>query len=268
MACRRARMAAEVTRDVAPSTVEVNLATVFDDEARLLFGVDSKRRATTMLQNNIDLFEWVVRNKVYPSFWGRNITGENCLTVEEIEYLHKKACKIAAIYNSESEKVSEESGLADGKKAIEIAREIGIENGAAIFLEIGEVDSLTWMYMNGFASNLIDAGYTPGFKADTDAKYIFDREYSRGVQNSGEVFSKCIVWAVSPSLPEFNRVKTTHFVHLDNWGPYAPSGIMRKEVAVWQYGKECHPIYDENDTEVTFNVDLLRNRFVYVEKMF
>ena len=43
---------------------------------------------------------------------------------------------------------------------------------------------------------------------------------------------------------------------------------MRKEVAVWQYGKECHPIYDENDTEVTFNVDLLRNRFVYVEKMF
>ena len=47
---------------------------------RLLFGADSSFRADTLLQNNIDHFEWIVRNKIYPNFIGRKIVGENALT--------------------------------------------------------------------------------------------------------------------------------------------------------------------------------------------
>ena len=55
---------------------------------RLLFGVDSKHPANDLLQNNIEQFEWVVRNKIYPNFYGRNMVGEKCLTREEIKFLH------------------------------------------------------------------------------------------------------------------------------------------------------------------------------------
>ena len=64
---------------------------------QLLFGVDSKKQANDILQNNIDQFEWVVRNKIYPNFYGRYLTGENCLTKDEIKFLHRKGCKIAAV---------------------------------------------------------------------------------------------------------------------------------------------------------------------------
>ena len=55
---------------------------------RLIFGVDSKCRANELLQNNLTMFEWVVRNKIYPNFWGRALNGPDGLTTEEIKFLH------------------------------------------------------------------------------------------------------------------------------------------------------------------------------------
>ena len=60
---------------------------------RLFFGVDAKTQADDLLQNNIDQFEWIVRNKVYPNFYGRNMVGENCLTREEVEFIHRKGSR-------------------------------------------------------------------------------------------------------------------------------------------------------------------------------
>ena len=60
---------------------------------RLLFGIDSAVSANTVLQNNLTEFEWAVRNKVYPNFWGRNLTGENSLTKAKDRWKpKKKAC--------------------------------------------------------------------------------------------------------------------------------------------------------------------------------
>ena len=61
---------------------------------------------------------------------------------------------------------------------------------------------------------------------------------------------------------------TTHLIHPDNWTPFAPSGIKRKDIAIWQYGKGCHPIADDHDTETTLNINLVRNEKVIIEKMF
>ena len=57
----------------------------------LFFGVDSDVPANELLQNNLTLFEWAVRNKLYPNFWGRSITGEQALTRGEIDFLHDRA---------------------------------------------------------------------------------------------------------------------------------------------------------------------------------
>lgn len=255
----------ETAQQTQPIAKQVTVQEVVEG---LLFGVDSKFKTDTLLQNNLTLFEWAARNKIYPNFWGRNLVGENALSREEIDFIHSKGCKIAAIYTDNSAKETEEDGRILAKKIDLCAFELGVPEETAIFLEIGETEVATRNFMLGFISGMIDEGYIPGFKANTDAAFDFDREYSRGMQTDRELFSKCLIWAVAPSLPEYDRVTTTHLIHPDNWKPFAPSGITRKDIAVWQYGKNCHPIADDADIETTFNINLVRDDKVIVEKMF
>lgn len=270
MACKGAKHAEASAKATQTAVVQKEVKTAEEQTAvsRLLFGVDSGIRADDILQNNISIFEWIVRNKVYPNFFGRNIAGENALTKEEIDFIHSKGCKIAAIYKDSGEKKTEEQGKITAKKIDVIAFELGIPEGTAIFIEAAEGEELSSDFMKGFAAVLLEEGFVPGFKADTDAKFGFDREFSRGLQTDREIFEKCLVWAISPSLKEYDRVTTTHLIHPDNWMPYAPSGITRGDIAVWQYGANCHPINDDAGVETTFNVNLVRDEQIIIEKMF
>ena len=265
MACRKAHKTKTMNAKMQASIPQPAGAKHVD---RLLFGVDSNIQANDMLQNNIDEFEWIVRNKVYPNFYGRYLTGENCLTKKEIRFLHSKGCKIAAIYNDSDNKQTEEQGQLLAKKIDLLALELGIPEGTAVFLEIGETETVTRNFMRGFATMLMTEGFTPGFKANTDAKFNFDREFSRGMQSDKDVFKQCLIWAVSPSLAEYDRTTTTHLIHPDKWMPFAPSGIIRNDIAIWQYGKNCNHINDDAGNETTFNLNLVRDDRIIVEKMF
>lgn len=251
-------------KSISNETVESNN----EKTVRLLFGVDSAIPSNDILQNNITEFEWVTRNKLYPNFWGRNITGENALTKEEIEFLHGKGCKIAAIYESSDAKDTEEQGKTDAAKIDILAVSLGIPEGSVIFMDVSDSENVTSEYMKGFAESIITNGYTPGFRADTDSKHMFNREFSRGMLLNSEVFDKCLIWAVSPSLSEYDGIKTAHLIHPDEWKPFAPSAIKRNEIAIWQYGKNCHPIDDDNGNATTFNLNLICDEKIIIEKMF
>ena len=269
MACKGAKHAKALAE--ASRVAAVQPKTKTDEEVvpveRLLFGVDSEIQANDILQNNISMFEWVIRNKIHPNLWGRNLLGENALTKDEIEFIHSKGCKIAAIYTDAGEKQTEEQGKSAGEIAVALAFDLEIPQGSAVFLNVGK-ESVTRDYLKGFAEKLMESGYTPAFKANTDAKFIFDREFSRGLQTDRGIFEQCLVWAVAPTLSEYDSMTTTHLIHPDNWTPYAPSGIKRKDIAVWQYGKNCHPIDDDKGTETAFNINLVKNEKVIIEKMF
>lgn len=266
MACRNAYPTNTVEADMYhPST---QMPEVTPTVNRLLFGVDSMCRANDLLQNNLNEFEWIVRNKIYPNFFGRYISGENCLTKEEIKFLHSKGCKIATIYTDNETKQTEEQGKILAKKIDICALELGISEGTAIFLEISETESISRDFMRGFAKSLLVEGFTPGFKVNTDAKYAFDREFSSGMQTDRDVFSKCLIWATAPTVTEYNGITTSHLIHPDNWIPFAPSGISRKEIAIWQYGMNCHPIEDNMGNKTVFNVNLVCNEQFIIEKMF
>jgi hypothetical protein len=257
MACRR-----RYRNTVTSAPIEEESA------KKLYFGVDSKVPAYNLLQNNLDLFEWVTRNKIYPAFWGRNITGKNSITMDEIGFLRKKACRIAAICSDTDAKETEEQGRTFAEKAVDIAHHLGINKGSAIFLEIEESESNLENYMLGFAKELIFKGYTPGFKANTDTKYAFYREFGRLIQMPNDFFAKCVVWATAPILTEYDRITTTHLIQPDNWTPCSPFGISRNDIAIWQYGKDCHRIYDNDDKETVFNINLVRNTNIITKKMF
>ena len=270
MACKNIKENRAEAKNLAAENTQPERTEITEKKSvdRLFFGVDSQIRSDDVLQNNITEFEWAVRNKMYPNFWGRNLAGENALTKEEIDFLHSKGCKITVFYTDSGEKQTEEQGRFLAKKIDTLAFELGIPESTAIFLEIGENEAASHDFMRGFASMLLNEGFTPGFKANTDAAFDFDREYSRGIQRDKEIFEKCVIWAVSPSLAEFDRVTTTHLIHPDNWMPFAPSGITRQDIAIWQYGKNCHPIADNSDKETTFNVNLVRDSRMIIEKMF
>lgn len=259
MACRNARVTA------ANEAVTVANTTALEPE--LIFGVDSVIQANDLLQNNIQEFEWVKRNKAYPNFWGRNLTGENCLTQDEIMFLHRKGCKIAPTHSNSEKKISEEQGKAQALRIIAVAIELGIPENTAIFLEIGDTEKVSTAYLKGYAKALIDEKYIPAFKANTDANFDFDREFSRGLQNENKIFKECLIWAVAPSIAEFERIATTHVIHPENWTPYAPSGMTRNDIAIWQYGKNCHPIKDDKGAETTFNVNLIKNEKFVITKL-
>ncbi len=268
MACRNAyKTRISEVENIAP-VASTSIPEVAKNVGRLLFGADSATQASDLLQNNIDHFEWIVRNKIYPNFCGRYISGENRLTKEEIAFIHGKGCKIAAMYTCSDEKNTEEQGVIVAKKVNVCIAELGIPEGTAIFLEIGDNETANRDFMRGFAKALIAEGYTPGFIANTDAKFSFDREYSRGIQSDKEIFERCLIWAKAPTVKEYDGITTSHLIHPDNWMPFAPSGITRNAIAVWQYGTKCHPIEDDEGEMTMFNLDLVRNEKVIIEKMF
>ena len=270
MACRsayrlKANENAQMIENEIPKNKEMKIS---PKVSRLLFGADSKVPADDVLQNNLTEFEWVKRNKLYPVFFGRNIVGEDSLTKEEIDFLHEKGCKIVPIYRSSTQKKTDEQGMSEAEKIVSVASKLDIPHGTVIFFEFKDAEKVSRDFMRGYAKKLISKGYIPGFKANTDAKFSFDKEFSRGMQTNRRVFSECLIWAVSPSLEEYDRITTSHLIHPDEWKPFAPSGITRNEIAIWQYGKNCHPIYDDVGRETTFNLNLVRNEAVIIEKMF
>ena len=233
-----------------------------------MFGVDSKIQADDILQNNISEFEWVVRNKIYPNFFGRYISGDECLTKSEIEFIHSKGCKIAALFMDESQKLTKKHAALLVEKIDDCAFRLGIPEGVAIFLEINESEMMSCDFMQEFANTLLFAGYTPGFKVNTDAKFTFDREFSKGIQNNESLFNQCLVWATAPTVEEYNGITTSHLIHPDNWKPYAPSGMSRRNIAVWQYGNNCHPIENENEMLTTFHLNLVCDEQIIANQMF
>jgi len=268
MACRNAYNIKSTDMAAHAATHVVTAPVVEPNVDQLLFGVNSKTQANDLLQNNLEEFEWVLRNKIYPNFYGRYLNGENALTKEEAIFLHRKGCKIAAIYTDSGTKQTEEQGALLAKKAEERALDLNIPRGTAIFLEIDENTPVTRDFMRGFAAALILAGYTPGFKANTDARFDFDREFSRGVQSNKELFKACLIWAVAPTVKEYDGMTTSHLIHPDNWKPFAPSCMTRNEIAIWQYGKDCHPIENDRGNPTAFNLDLVRNKSIILDKMF
>ena len=234
----------------------------------LFFGVDSKFPATTLLQNNLNLFEWVTRNKVYPIFWGRNLNGKNELTLEEVKYLHDKGVKIALIGNSSPSKTTEEDGRKFAKRVLSLASNLNVPNNVVLFDAIDENEVVSKNYLRGYAIELLVKGYVPGFKVSTDSICPFNREFCRGIQVEPILFQKCMIWAITPTLDDYNGTIDTHILHPNYWKPYAPSGITRNEIAIWQYGKDCHRIFDDNDIETVFNLNISQNNLSILDKLF
>lgn len=223
---------------------------------KFVFGAKSELPSNTRLSNGYTLFDWVVRQNCFPAFWGRPISGNCCLSKEEIDFLRKRRCGILALFNDFTvSEIATNNGREAAGKAVSAAKRIGIKEGrdVAIFAEIKDGMNVNHNWMLSFAAELRKNGYLSGFLGNTDCSenFNFDSEYSHFVVAGGSA----ICGATRPQTDE----------HVYKWFPYAPSVISSDEIAFWQNGRknfkdiQYETVYAKDET-------FMKNIFMQDEK--
>ena len=89
---------------------------------KTVFGVSSATPINKKLKNGYTMYDWVMRQKGFPAFCMRTLSGADKITAEEIAFLKDKDCKIGLVIRDLTEaKVSATNGTQDALKAIEAA---------------------------------------------------------------------------------------------------------------------------------------------------
>ena len=198
----------------------------------MFLGVNSKIPLNKKLKNGYTMFDWFSRQKGFPAFCMRTLTGENKITFEEIEFLHKKGCKIGFVDRKLTERaVSGINGTEEALRAVKAAEKIGIPKnyGIAIFAEIAPDWSINHNWMISYAQVIFANGYIPGFIGNTDSSknFNFDRQCSHYVQATRDMNCfEAVYAATEPKTDVFPEV----------WAPYCPSALNPEDISLWVCG--------------------------------
>ena len=200
---------------------------------KCIFGVCSTAPANKRLKNGYTLYDWVMRKRCFPAFWGRPLLGEQAVTTEELEFLTQKDCRVALMISDLTEAgVSAPSGKKDALRAVNAAKKLGVpqNSGIALFAEIHPEWSINHNWMISFARTVLANGYLPGFIGNTDSSdnFNFDRQCSHYVHATKEQKQfGAIYWATAPKQSKMPK----------EWSPYCPSALKPEEMHLWSPGK-------------------------------
>ena len=210
---------------------------------KTIFGVSSEIPINRRLKNGYSMFDWVKRQKCFPAFCMRTLSGEDKITTEEIEFLKAKDCKIGLVIRDLTEaKVSGVNGTEDALKAVEVAKKLGVpqNEGIALFAEIKPEWSVNHNWMISFAQTVFANGYIPGFIGNTDSSknFNFDRQCSHYVQatRDAECFG-AIFMATEPKLDSMP----------EEWTPYYPSALEPEDMHLWCCGTTTFDFIEVED---------------------
>ena len=199
---------------------------------KTIFGVSSATPLSKKLKNGYTMYDWVKRQKCFPAFCLRTLSGEDKITAEEIEFLNAKDCKIGLVIRDLTEaKVSVVNGTKDALKAVEAAKELGAPQnaGIALFAEIKPEWSVNHNWMISFAQVISANGYVPAFIGNTDSakNFNFDRQCSHYVQATKDVnYFDALFMATEPKCDGMPT----------EWTPYCPSALEPEDISLWSCG--------------------------------
>lgn len=197
-----------------------------------IFGVSSTTPINKKLKNGYTMYDWVKRQKCFPAFCMRTLSGEEKITTEEIEFLRSKNCKIGLVIRNLTEaKVSGVNGTEDAIKAIAAAKEFGVpqNEGIALFAEINPQWSVNHNWLISFAQTVSANGYVPAFIGNTDfsKNFNFDRQCSHYAQATKDVnYFGALFMATEPKCDSMPT----------EWAPYCPSALEPEDISFWCCG--------------------------------
>lgn len=204
-----------------------------------IFGVDSLYPANTKLTNGYDLYSWVMRKGGFPAFWGRSITGEDKVTLEEMEFLKEKKCKVAFYLTDLTEtQTASFNGTEDALRAVEAVEALGVakDKGIVIFAVLGDDWGINQNWMLSFAATLSNNGFAPGFIGNTDSSknFNFNRQCGHFVKDTEKMKNLGVVFGATE--PKSGKEAAL-------WQPFYPSDIDVDKIALWQNGRiNCNGI--------------------------
>ena len=199
---------------------------------KTVFGVSSATPINKKLKNGYTMYEWVMRQKGFPSFCMRTLDGDNKITAEEIAFFREKDCKIGLVIGNLTEAaVSAASGTQDALKAVEAAKELGVpqNRGITLFAEIKPEWSVNHNWMISFSQTVMAHGYVPGFIGNTDSSinFNFDRQCSHFVNATKDV--NCFGAVYMATEPKCQK-------RPEAWTPYCPSALEPEDISLWCCG--------------------------------
>lgn len=199
---------------------------------KTIFGVSSATPSNKKLKNGYTMYDWIKRQKCFPKFWGRNISGENAITEEEIYFLKDKDCKLFFVFDELTEQdVSGFDGTDNASSVLSAMRKLDVPRNKdiAIFVKLNPSWSINHNWMISFARAISANGYVPGFIGNTDSSknFNFDRQCSHFVQATKDVnYFDAVFMATEPKLDTMP----------DEWTPYCPSALEPEDMHLWSCG--------------------------------
>lgn len=215
---------------------------------KTIMGVHSLEALNHKLKNGYTMHDWVKRQRGYPHFCLRALTGEDELTETEAAFLHDRKCKIGLLLCDLTEvQVSSRRDKGVAEKAVQAAKKLGVPQnaGIAIFAEIKPEWSVNHNWMLSFANHLIAHGYIPGFIGNTDSSknFVFDRETSHYVEATMDTNGYSAVYgATEPKCDGFPL----------EWAPFCPSALNPDEMSLWVCGTTT---FDAEQVEIAYARD-------------
>jgi len=212
------------------------------------YGVSSVTPMNKKLKNGYTMYDWVKRQKCFPDFCMRTLSGDNKITMEEVEFLKSRGCKIGLVLRDLTEEiVSKVDGTKEALRAAAVAEELGVpkNQGIAIFAEIKPEWSVNHNWMISFAQTLVENGYIPAFIGNTDSSknFNFDRQCSHYVQATEFIdYFGALFMATEPKVEGMP----------EKWESYCPSVLEPEDMHLWACG---NTVFGELEVEDVYAKD-------------
>lgn len=198
------------------------------DDNEMNWGVDSAS------YTDQDMLACVVENFGPPKIWGRYLgTKENVsigLDQAEIKLLQENNIKILVIYNHFTDATGYDNGRNEAKKAIELANELGVPEGVALFADIEPAYPVNQDFIIGWMDELLDSPYQPGVYGVFSEEQALFSAFAEASQANAKVNENVLVWSAFPQEGITTQKEAPEF---------AASGTEGSRLVGWQYGIEA-----------------------------
>ncbi|SEM97104.1 protein of unknown function [Mesobacillus persicus] len=213
------------------------------NQEEIIWGVDSASLTTE------DMIACVEDNFGSPDIWGRYLGDKEGvsrgLTSDEIELLQSNDIRILVIWNHFENATGFDNGQSEAEEAIQMAQDLGVPEGVAIFADIEPNYPVDSEFIRGWFETMNESQYTPGFYGVFDPERDLYAAYEQAGADNGQLLENAYVWTAAPN----NGITTE-----DNAPEYQPQAPENAQIGGWQYGLDAQAC--NIDTNL-FNSELL-----------
>jgi hypothetical protein len=199
-----------------------------NEEDRIIWGVDSASLTTE------EMLACVTDNFGSPDIWGRYLGDKEGvskgLTADEIELLHSNDIKILLIWNHFEDARGYENGKQQAQEAIQMAEDLGVPEGVAIFADIEPSYPVDAEFIRGWYEIMSESVYSPGVYGVFDSEQELYAALEQAGQDNGELLANTYVWTAAPNIG------ITTETNAPEYQPEAPNNAL---IGGWQYGLDA-----------------------------